>query len=132
MQYAASKNDVENVEAWAEVVKAMLQAAPPGIRTSILERAANAQKKDDADRSFGRLKAETISLDDPETSEWQNHHAIFRLKSLVAQRFIRAVTSDQSPEDASNMLFGYQPYGAGSKVLKDYIDKLPKPTAIEE
>jgi hypothetical protein len=66
--------------------------------------------------------------------EWQNSpglrhwKAIKHLTSLVVQVFVRNITRDHSPKDASKLLFAHHKYGAGSGDLGDYLDgRLPPP-----
>jgi hypothetical protein len=120
-----SKSDIENVDAWAEIIGDTLQHAPAEKRADIL---ALAVKNEVAQRSappFLTL-ADLVNMDTPGVRHW---NAILRLKGLLVQVFVRNITNNNSAEDAAKILFAWHRYGTGSGDLADYIDELPRPKA---
>jgi len=128
---AENQKDVENVEAWAEVIKDVLWLVPMDRRAEVL---ALATKTEEAERkkreaNGGRIKATAWTeqtLENFKSSPGFRHSsAITRLQSLVVQVFVRDITNNHSAEDAAQILFAPHPYGNGSGLLWDYLHDLP-------
>src|SRR3954464_13561068 len=116
---AADQRDIENVEAWAEIVADALFLAPPDRRAEILALAVQNEEVEQRDRDtngpFKVVKYADINLNTPRHRHW---NVIMRLKSLIVQVFVRDVTNDHSPDEAENLLFARQRFGAGSAYHK--------------
>ena len=85
-------------------------------------------KKEEADRKNMGDHLKTLSFNElfdmsPGLRHW---NAIMRLKSLVVQVFVRNITNNHSPADATALLFGHQHFGTGSGELFDYLGDLTK------
>ena len=119
--------DIENVEAWAEVVEEMLRLVPVDHRAAVLtlvtEKEETERKK--REQSGGALRYVDISKWDDNTPGLRHWNAIMRLRSLVVQVFVRKITNNHSKEDAAQILFARHPHGSGSGELRDYLDGLP-------
>jgi hypothetical protein len=119
--------DINNVEAWAEVIKHMLHRVPHNLRGEILALASKHEEAARKMRQEGSLltKASEVDfLNSPYTRHW---HTIMRLKGLVVQVFARDIGNNHSAKEAADILFAsYRYYGTGSGVLIDYLrDLLP-------
>jgi hypothetical protein len=129
MKYGETDNDVENIEAWAEIIEDLLFCAPPDKRTEILATATKneetARKRREANGGFVIMTAADFDVNSPGLRHW---NAIMRLKSLLVQVFARNITNNHSPADAAKLLFAPHRHGTGSGSLSDYIDDLPRPT----
>jgi hypothetical protein len=123
-----SDEDVENVEAWVEIVYDLLDLVPDDLRARVL---AFAAEKEEAARKeleeAGGFIARTLSEIDLNTPGIRHWHTIMRLKSLVVQVFVRHIRNNHSPKDAAGILFVEHPHGDGSGSLGDYLDDLPRP-----
>src|SRR5262249_18161540 len=121
------RKDVENVEAWAEVIADLLRLVPIDQRSTVLALATKNEEAECKPRAAtGGLRcfsyAELVALkDSPGRRHW---NAIMRLKSLVVQVFVRSVTNNHSPKDAAHILFATHAYGRGSGLLQDYLSNL--------
>jgi hypothetical protein len=113
------RKDVENVEAWAEILKEVLYCVPIELRAQML---ALATKNEEAEREVGirLIPFPELGVDNrrPGHRHW---HAIMRLKSLVVQVFVRSIANKHSRKDATQILFAPHPYGSGSGLLRDYL-----------
>ena len=120
--------DVENVEAWVEIVYDLLDLVPEDHRAEVL---AACSKKEEADREerertgpgFSVMKLDENWRDGPGVRHW---NAIERLKSLIVQVFVRQIRNNHHPRDAADILFVEHPHGDGSGSLGDYLDDLPR------
>lgn len=117
--------DIDNVEAWVEIVEDMLWLAPADRRADILELAFAKEKASRNERAkhdgFIVYSFNDLDMNTPGVRHW---NAIMRLKSLVVQVFIRNITNEHSPEDAAAILFADHRYGTGSGRLSEYLDNL--------
>jgi hypothetical protein len=126
---SASKEDIENVVAWAELVDDILCYVPHEKRAEVLalvsEHQGEQRKKLEA--AGGGFIITTIK----DIEEWSKtpgalaRNAIKRLKGLIIQVLVRDITNDSSSKDAAAILFAYQEHGSGSRLLLDYIGDLP-------
>jgi hypothetical protein len=117
----ATKDDIENTQAWVELVGDMLWLArcKPVV---VLEKALEAaRKKGDDDSHLGVRIMSVADLRDKSFGEW---NARKRLKALVVQVFVRDIANNHSREEAADLLFGAQRYGTGSGCLGDYLENL--------
>jgi hypothetical protein len=120
------RKDIENVEAWAEVIKDLLWLVPIDRRADVLALVAKneeaARKEREATDGFRLIPFAEINFDkSPGLRHW---NAIMRLKSLVVQVFVRRIANNHSAEDAAQILFAPHPYGNGSGLLRDYLKDL--------
>ena len=125
------REDIENVEAWAEVFKAVLYLVPMDRRAAVLALATkneNAERKE-RERSEGALEYVDISKWDDSAPGLRHWNAIMRLMSLVVQVLVRRIRNNHSPKDAAQILFARHPHGSGSGELRDYLEGLPGPTS---
>jgi hypothetical protein len=125
---SADQNDIENVEAWAEVIEDVLNLVPPDLRAAALALATkseNAARKE-REANAGLLVLTAAELENMDTPGLRHWGAIMRLKSLLVQVFVRNITNNHSPKDAAHILFAQHDYGHGSGMLQDYLDDLPR------
>jgi hypothetical protein len=119
--------DIENVEAWAEIIEDMLHLMPAENRIKVLRLALQKEEAEVKDREKNGLYRvvafDEISMNSPGLMHW---NAIMRLKSLIVQIFVRNITNDHSREEAGRILFTNHRYGHGSRSLSEYIDDLPR------
>ena len=121
--------DIENVEAWAVIIKHMLALMPGDRRMQVLqlalqkEEAAAKEREQDGPIRFVKFDCNDDWVKSPGQMHW---HAIMRLKSLLVQVFTRNITNNHSPQEAARILFADHPHGIGSGVLSEYIDDLPR------
>jgi hypothetical protein len=125
VQYVEDKNDINNIEAWAEIVTDVLWRVPFDNRLKVLQLAI---AKHEADVAYvaenGPWKitcAADVDMNTPGVRHW---NAIMRLKSAIIQVFARDIRNNHSPADAAKMLFAVHRYGKGSRYLGDYINDL--------
>ena len=125
-----SEEDVDNIEAWAEIIKDVLRCAPIEKRAAILALATQneadsaARRKANGDRLVVINAAELMAnTDTPGLRHW---NVIMRLKSLIVQVFVRNIRNNHSPKDAGKLLFVGHRYGTGSGLLADYLDDLSR------
>jgi hypothetical protein len=114
--HSESWEDVENVEAWAEVIKDLLYLVPCDRSATVLALATKNDKIKEAD--WKPMSFSDDWINEPGQRHW---HAIMRLKSLVIQVFARDINNNHSPEEATRILFAEHPHGYGSGLLEDYI-----------
>src|SRR5262245_61656583 len=119
MKYSETKNDLENIEAWAAIIEDLLFRVPPDMRAQVLALAGKneeaARKKREARVMMSAAEA-LANMDSPGIRHW---NAIMRLKSLVVQMFTRNITNNHTPADAAKLLFADHRYGTGSGSLSD-------------
>jgi hypothetical protein len=115
--------DVQNVEAWAEVIKDMLYLVPPDQRMEVLTLAVKHEEADRTERKAheGFAAVDFANLDTPGLRHW---HAIQRLQSLVVQVFARRISDNNSPAEAAKILYAQHRHGRGSGLLEDYLPKV--------
>jgi hypothetical protein len=125
MTYSAA----EEIEAWAEVVKAVLGGLPPDLEIAVIAKVQenNAKKQTERQTRSGDLHTITAR----ELIENSRNSASFRLRDRIdqltsetIQRLTRDIANSHSPEDAATILFQQHPNGPGSGWLPDYLDKL--------
>jgi hypothetical protein len=126
------RKDIENVEAWAEVIRDILDLIPNEQRMEVLALAGKDEEKiereheEEPARVDARL--DTLGLQFLSRLDGLYWHSIPRLKSLVVQMLVRDIVTHHSPKEAAQILFAPHPYGNGSKrPLQDYLRKLPPP-----
>lgn len=123
-RYSESQEDVENVEAWAEVIKDLLYQVPCDLRAEVLALASKNEETAREEQSKTGIPFQVFRLDleklnnDPGIRHW---NTIMRLKSLVIQVFARYINNNNSPDRATDILFAEHPCGTGSRLLEDYI-----------
>jgi hypothetical protein len=113
-----TRNDIENVAAWAEVIRAPLHLMPTGCRAAVLALAAR-------NEGVARKEAETtggwIKIDLTKPPDFSHWHAVMRLKSLVVQVFVRTIKTNHHPAKAAKLLYAHHKWGYGSRLLQDYL-----------
>jgi hypothetical protein len=119
----ATKEDVGNVEAWAEVLEDVFRLIPKELRSEVFS-LISSKKELFEGPAFPILSF--ANLNNTDTPGFRNWHTIMRLESLVVQVFARRVTNNNSKQDAAKLLFAEQQYGSGSGRLAEYIDDLPR------
>jgi hypothetical protein len=123
MSKPETDRDIENVEAWAEVIADVLYRVPADKRAEVL---ALATKNEEADRrereanGDGRLRYIDMSKWGTMPPPTRND-AITRLQSLIVQVFVRDIANNHSPKHARDILFVGHPHGTGSGLLEDYL-----------
>jgi hypothetical protein len=121
-KYTETNEDINNVEAWVEIINDLLRRAPRELRAEILAQAVKceaANKKEyELNAGFVVINASEVSLDTPGLRNW---HTIMRLKSLVVQIFVRNIHNNHSPKEAAKILFAQHAFGTGSGRLEDYL-----------
>ena len=122
----ADADDINNVEAWAYVIKCALCHVPPEHRLAVL---ALATANEEAERKKHQASGGLMTWADlmQKSPSARHHNASVRLKSLLVQIFARDITNDHSPQDAARFLFAPHRYGTGSGELWDYIADLAPP-----
>jgi hypothetical protein len=122
-KFAETDKDVENIEAWAEIVADLLCHVPPDRRADVLELAAKNEEAEAQERreASGGLVFHTFSDDWMNKSGQRHWNAIMRIKSLLVQVFVRDIANNHSPQDAASILFTEHPHGFGSRQLQDYL-----------
>jgi hypothetical protein len=113
--YAETEEDINNVEAWAEVVKDIMYIVPEKLRVPILTLAIETEEAERPVRNFDK-PIHFVSSD-----RLRYRHSIMRLRSLVVQVFTRHIVNNHSPEEAAEILFARHRYGHGSGDLSDYL-----------
>jgi hypothetical protein len=128
---AETREDVENIEAWAKVIGDLLQRIPSKQRSAVLalvtenEEAARQEHKA---ADWSDLKPfDFTSTEWMNTPEYRHRNVIMRLKSLVVQVFIRDITNNHSLERATEILLAHHRHGSGSGLLEDYLRNLSIP-----
>jgi hypothetical protein len=123
MEYSETQNDIKNTEAWAEIISEILLKVPQSQRAEVL---ALAEK---IDRERPKMyRACDIDWDAPGGRHW---NAIFRLKSLLLQVFVRDIRNNNDPDIAKAILFAEHPHGNASGRLRDYMRYWLKPKGEE-
>jgi hypothetical protein len=109
------------IEVVAETVENLLHLLPMNMRAQVLARATEKQAKREQERPVFT----SCSWVEPCSSQlyW---HDIMQFKAKVAYTFIRSVTNNHSPEDASRILFSRQWPAPGSGYLSEYLRNLGK------
>jgi hypothetical protein len=129
MRQSEDRDDIENVEAWAEVIKSVLYLVPIDRRATVLALAVKNEEAECKEReASGRFRIrsfEELTEGFKNSPAFRHGNAIMRLKSLLVQVFVRAITNNHSAEDAAQILFASHPYGNGSGELRDYLRDLP-------
>src|SRR5262249_43163963 len=128
MQYVENEEDINNIEAWAEIIEDMLYFVPFESRMQVLQLAVAKHEANVAEVvEHGPWRpvsaAEMANTDTPGLRHW---NAIMRLKSLIIQVFTRNISNNHKSTDAAKLLFAQHRYGTGSRYLGDYIDNLPR------
>src|SRR5262245_18905124 len=107
MKTPETEKDMNNVEAWAEVVRDMLRLVPPDHRLAVLALVLREEEKGAAERATAPsgIMAKVFDFDAIDLMKtspgWRHHGAIERLTSLVIQVFTRAITNNHSARDAA-------------------------------
>jgi hypothetical protein len=119
-----AQRDIENIEAWAEVIGDILFHVPAWHRAAVLALATKNEEAEQQERAkHGGIRVLCLSelnVDKPGMRHW---NAIMRLKSLLVQIFVRDISNDHSEQDAARILYSRQPYGNGSGELLDYLPR---------
>jgi len=115
--------DMQNIEAWAEVGGLMLSLVPFDLRTKVLSVALERQCAEEKQRERNPIRLIGFDENWMDTPYIRNRGTIMRLLSLVAQVFIRHITNNHSHEDAEEILYSRHPYGHGSRLLEDYVKR---------
>jgi len=122
-----SREDIENVEAWAEVFRAILSRVPTDQRVAVLALVT----KNEEGRRAEYAKHGGFKPVNAASVDWRSHPAnrywkvVMRLKSLLIQILVRDITNNHSAKDAAAILFAEHPFGCGSRRLGDYLSRLP-------
>lgn len=129
-QWKETEEDINNVEAWVELVEDMLYSVPCDLRAEVLARAstkeAAAREKREKEKGGPLLiRSHDFTIDFENTPGMRHWHTIMRLKSLLVQVFVRDIMNNHSPENAGHILFAHHRYGNGSGDLIDYLRNLP-------
>jgi hypothetical protein len=129
---AESREDVENVEAWAEVIKDILDLIPNEQRMEVLAFVSKDKEKIEREHEekIARVDArlDTLGLRFLSQIDGLYWRRVPRLKSLVVQMLVRDIVTHHNPKEAAQILFAPHPYGNGSKrPLQDYLRRLPPP-----
>jgi hypothetical protein len=121
---SATEKDIQNVEAWAEVVEDLLYLVPTDKRAAVLALATEKERQEQKkrDESGGLIIMNAAELANATFPHW---NVIMRLKALLIQVLVRNITNNHSKEDAAAILFAHQRYGNGSGYLLDYLEDLP-------
>jgi hypothetical protein len=121
-KFAETDKDIENVEAWAEIIADLLHHAPPDKRAEILALATKNEETKAQEREVnGGITFVTFSDDWISKPRQRHWNAITRIKSLLVQVFVRDIANNHSPQDAADILFTEHPHGHGSRQLQDYL-----------
>jgi hypothetical protein len=124
---AATKQDVANVEAWAEIIKNIVALMPyedeirNGVRRLAIDNEVAMQTERDKPLSQRDLRWHGDESW-KNTPGWRHRRCIERLTSLVIQVLVRDIVNDHAPAQAAEILFAHQPLGHGSGLLGDYLD----------
>jgi hypothetical protein len=112
--------DIENVEAWAEIIRNILCCVPSDSRAQVLALATKREEAECKEREKGPcwVRASDISMDTPGL---RHLNAITRLQSLIVQIFVRDIANNHNKQNAAAILFAEHPHGTGSGLLKDYL-----------
>jgi hypothetical protein len=122
--FTETDKDIENVEAWAEVVADLLYHVPPDKRPAVLELAT---KNEQAEALEREANGGFTLIPFSNSNDWMNEpgmrhcNAIMRIKSLLVQVFVRDIANNHSSQDAASILFAEHPHGTGSRLLEDYL-----------
>lgn len=121
-RFPETDKDVENVEAWAQIIAHLLYHVPGDKRGEVLALASKNEeaesRKREAHNGLLVLDASDDWMNSPGMRHW---NAVMRLKSLVIQIFVRNITNNHSPQDAASILLADHPHGTGSGRLQDYL-----------
>jgi hypothetical protein len=129
---AETNEDIENVEAWAEVINDLLWLVPIERRAEVLALATKSEESERKKREATGVRMMATPWTEQRLESFKNSPAfrhsgaITRLQSLVVQVFVRDITNNHSAEDAAGILFAPHPYGTGSGALRDYFEDLPR------
>jgi hypothetical protein len=122
MTKSETDRDIENVEAWAEIIGDVLYHVPPDKRVDVLELATKNEEAEAQERKAnGGFKLMAFSNDWMNKPGIRHGNAITRIKSLLVQVFVRDIANNHSPQDAASILFAEHPHGTGSRLLQDYL-----------
>jgi hypothetical protein len=113
--YAETEEDINNVAAWAEVVKDIMYIMPEKLRIPILTLAIETEEAERPVRNFDK-PIHFVSSD-----RLRYRHSIMRLRSLVIQVFTCHIVNNHSPEEATKILLAHHRHGHGSGDLSDYL-----------
>lgn len=122
--YAATNNDLQNVEAWAALVDSILDLMPPDQRVEVLNLALKNEKAARERTVEALIESASMSCLSA-IPEFKYGNAVKRLCGLVVQVLTRHVVNDASEEEAAAILFAQQKYGHGDGRLLSYLDGLP-------
>ena len=115
--HAENNDDIENVEAWAEIFGEILDLIPRERRAQVLALATKTDEAEKAKARSGELPYVDLSVE-PDLHHW---NAIMRLRSLIIQVFARRIANNHSKQEAAAILFARHPHGHGSRCLSDYL-----------
>ena len=124
MTRVETEEDVQNVEAWAEIIKDISYLIPIDQRLDVLMLALKNEEVQKAERDarggklFFMTAKELSKIDTPGLRHW---HTIIRFQSLVVQVLMRRIANNHSAADAKKILFVQHRYGRGSGLLEDYL-----------
>jgi hypothetical protein len=122
MTKSETDRDIENVEAWAEIIGDVLYHVPPDRRADVLALAAKNEEAEVLEReAHGGFTLIPFSNDWMNEPGMRHGNAITRLKSLLVQVFVRDIANNHSSQDAASILFAEHPHGTGSRLLEDYL-----------
>jgi hypothetical protein len=127
VQYVEDEDDINNIEAWAEIIADILHWVPVEARMQVLQLAI-AKHEADVTEAAGHgafeLLPTTELLNQNSPPGLRHWGAIMRLKSLIIQVLTRQIRNSHSSQDAAKLLFAEHRYGTGSGDLGDYINDL--------
>jgi len=114
--------DIENLEAWAEIIRNVLWHVPPDRRGQVLSLTTEREEAERQEREESPgLKFMTLNEDWANTPGARHRNAIMRLKSLLVQVFVRDIANNHSQQEAADILFVQHRHGTGSGLLEDYL-----------
>jgi hypothetical protein len=114
-------HDIENVEAWAEIIADILHHVPPAKRTQVLALASKNEEIEAQKRKANHGKLTYVDMSKWDAIPPARNNTITRLQSLLIQVFVRDIINNHSPENARDILFVEHPHGTGSRLLEDYL-----------
>jgi hypothetical protein len=129
-----TEKDLRNVEAWTVVIADLLYRVPCELRLEVLTKALADEQAKAAEREADDGSLKFYDLGDPEnmdTPGLRQWNVVMRLKSMLVQAFVRNISNNHSPENASAILFAHHRHGTGSGLLADYLRYvLPRPKTL--
>jgi hypothetical protein len=125
MKFSETDKDIENVEAWAEVIRDVLFRVPADKRIEVLALASaneEAAAQERANSEYpGYVLVHAGEIDWMNSPGVRHMNVITRLESLLVQVLVRDIVNNHSPEDAARFLLAEHPHGTGSGLLQDYL-----------